>query len=291
MLSLLRKLFRRVPDLPPVALVALETTPRFLSKTQIALAVSKAIGRVFPVEEVLEEAPEKHRFTVDGYELTFVSRFGPYIPKNRGPHPDLRIQTVLERHESALLLDAWAAPEGKTREEGTDLMGRILIEIADETTVGIFCFHTQRLNPFDEELAEMFRGGQAAEAMATYTADGVSTIAIDDKRMIAAIAEARRRWPEFVEAFTNRSSPDAAFMIKAPFGEGDQVEHLWIEIERADNSSASGIVQSRPLWLARPRFGDEVTVPVEQLTDWAFADGGRDGGLFAEAIARQGLKG
>lgn len=273
-----------------MALVALETTPRFLSSAQIAFAVSKAIGADFPVSLVIEEAPEKHRFTVEGYELTFVSRFGPYIPKNRGPHRDLRIQSVLDRHQSALLLDAWAAPDGKVREDGTDLMGRILIELADETTVGVFCFHTQRLNPLDETLAELFRQGKAAEAMETYTADGVSTVASDDERMAAAIAEARQRWPEFVEAFESRCAPDSGYGIKAPFEQGDRIEHLWIEVDRADSISATGKVVSRPIALARPRHGDEVTVKADQITDWAFQDGEKTGGSFSDAIVRGALK-
>jgi uncharacterized protein YegJ (DUF2314 family) len=289
MLNLLRKLFRRGNDLPPVALVALETTPRFLSRAQIATAVSKAIGADFSVESVIEEAPEKHRFTVEGYVFTFVSRFGPYIPKNRAPHKDLRLQAVLDRQESALLLDVWEAPEGRLREESTDLMGRILIEVADETTVGVFCFHTQRLNPLDEILIELFREGRASEAMETYTADGVSTLHADDVRMTEAIAEARRRWPEFVEAFQTRSAPDSGYGIKAPFEQGDRVEHLWIEVDRADAVGATGKVVSRPIALARPRYGDEVTVAANEVTDWAFQDGERTGGSFSDAIVREAL--
>lgn len=272
-----------------MALVALETTPRFLTRAQIANAVAVATGRPYPVESVIEEMPEKHRFTVEGYELTFVARFGPYIPKDRNPSKDLRLQSVLDRHESALLLDCWSAPEGKVREDSTDLMGKILIEIADETTVGVFCFHTQRLNPMDETLVEMLQEGRAGEAMNTYTADGVSNVAADDERMIQAIDEARRRWPEFVAAFNNRQAPDSGFGFKAPFEQGDRVEHLWVEVEQIDDEGATGKVVSRPVALARPRNGDTVTVGRNEISDWAYQDGERTGGSFTDAIVRGAL--
>lgn len=291
MFDRLKRTFRREPepDPHPVALVMLETTPRVLSRGQIAQAVTKATGRDFPVSEVEEGDALHHRIRVDGYVLTFEARPVPYIPKDREPSPNLRIQDLVDRHEAAVLLDCWDAPRGRTREDGTDLMGRILIELADETSIGMYCFHAQRLNPVDEKLVGLFREGHAREAMEGDTSSALAGISTNDAQMAEAIAEARRRWPEFVAAFAVRNDPEG-YGVKAPFRHSDRVEHMWIEVEEATLERVIGRVLNSPLALPRPRQGDRVTVPAGEISDWGYQDGDRRGGGFSDAIVQGAMK-
>ena len=152
--------------------------------------------------------------------------------------------------------------------------------------VGVYCFHTQRLNPVDNALMDLFREGRAYEAMRTATFSSVSGVAATDERMAEAVAEARSRWPEFVAVF-DRRSPGAKFGVKGPFAEGDWIEHMWIEVEEADFARASGRLLSHPYNLNRPRQGDWVTVPAEEVSDWSYVDGEASGGSFSEAVVRE----
>ena len=288
MLDRLKRLFRRKPEpeIDPVALVLLETTPRRLSPGSLAGAIARAIGTSYPAEGVREENPWLHRANVEGYEFTFEARPVPYIPKDREPPEDARLAETIDRHEAAVLLDCWAAPPGREREDSTDLMGRILGELFDETSVGVYCFHTQRLNPVDNALIDLFREGRAYEAMRTATFSSVSGVAATDERMAAAIAEARSRWSEFLAAF-DRRSPVAKFGVKGPFAEGDWIEHMWVEVEEADFARASGRLLSHPYNLSRPRQGDWVTVAAAEISDWSYIDGEASGGSFSEAVVRE----
>ena len=287
MFERLKRLFRRDADLQPVALVLLETTARLLTKAQIAEAVSKAIGGSYLDKDVRRERPDLHRFWVEGYEFTLETRPRPYIPRDREPHSDLTLREVVARHEAAILLDAWAAPPGRTREDGTDLMGRILVEIADETSVGVYCFHTQRINPVDGILTAMLREGRGREAMESATFSMFSGVRSGDSRMVEAIAEARMRWPEFVAAFDRRRSPDAGFGVKAPFRDGEHVEHMWIDVEEVDFEEAKGRLLSRPFALSRPKQGEQVTVSAGEISDWSYQDGEARGGGFTSAVIKE----
>jgi hypothetical protein len=48
----------------------------------------------------------------------------------------------------------------------------------------------------------------------------------DDPRMVAAVAEARQRWPEFMAAFQARKSADQVLAIKARCAEGEEEEFM-----------------------------------------------------------------
>ncbi len=287
MFDRLKRPFRREPDLDPVALVSLDTVRRTLSQIEIARAVATAIGRPFPEAGVWRERPDLYRFRVAGYEFTLETRSGPYIPRDRKPHPDFTLRAIVARHEAAILLDCWAAPPGKERKDATDLMGRIVVELCDETSLGIFCFHTQRINPLDGTLIAMLREGRGREAMNTATFSTVSGVRSDDTRMADAIARARSHWPEFVAAFDRRCSKDADFRIKTPFSDGSHIEHMWVDVEEVDFEKVKGRLVSRPYALSHPTQGERVSVAAEEISDWSYRDGDATGGGFTDAIFRE----
>lgn len=288
MLSFLKRLFDRKSSPDPIALVSLETEPRVLTKGHVAQAVSKALGHPFSESEIAEEGPSYHRLTVEGYELTVVARSGPYIPKDGPPHQDLRLRDAIDRHRAAILIDCWKAPAGHERAEAVDAMGKILAELFDETSLAVFCFHTQRLNLVDENLVPMFQEGHALEAMQGITFDPVGDFG-NDARMDAAIEEARRQWPRFEAAFAERTGQEEApYIVKIRFGEGEKSEHMWVEVHEIEGDLIKGVLLNEPFYLARPKKGQIVTMPQENVSDWAYpAENGVEG-LFTEAIARGG---
>lgn len=285
MLSLVKRLFgRKAPD--PVALIGLESRQRILTRGHLAQAIAKALGRTVSEAEIREEKPSYHRITLDGYELTIVAHPAPYLPKEGPPHHDLRLRDAIDRHEAAIVIDIWTAPAGHQRTEAIGLAGRILAELFDETSLAVFCFHTQLLNIVNETLVTMFREGRALEAMQSMTFDPIGDFS-NDARMDAAIEKARVRWPEFLTTFAARTGQEQGpFIVKMRFGAGDKAEHMWVEVQSIDGDQITGTLMNEPFYLARPRKGQTVTRPQSEVSDWAYPTGDGVEGFFTEAIAR-----
>ncbi|RYG38024.1 DUF2314 domain-containing protein [bacterium] len=285
MFGFLKRIFAPEPTPDPVALVILQTTPRLLTRGHLSQALTRALGRPFAEDSIAEETPIRHRFTVEGYELTVLSAPSPYFPKDQ-PQTELRLNDAIERHQAAILIDCWTAPPERSREDGTDLMGQLAAELLDETSLAVYCFHTQRLNIVDENLVSMLREGRAMEAMSTATFDPVIGIGGEDERMNAAIEEARQRWPEFVHGFSNPSKgADEPFLIKARFEWGEHVEHMWVKPDKVSLEGFEGNLENDSLYNGRLRKGTIVSATVAEVSDWAFLQDGEMVGLFTESLA------
>lgn len=111
----------------------------------------------------------------------------------------------------------------------------------------------------------------------------------DDPRMLAATAEARRRWPEFVAEFNNKQ-PDAAYAVKIPFkvGATNNTEHMWIQVVAINGSSIVGTLDNEPTQNVRYKVGDRVMTTVGEIEDWMVGRGEGDlKGLFTLPVLEQ----
>ena len=288
MLGFLKRLLRRDPpgglpnddDLPPVAIVLLLTEPRVLTRAHVAHALGQSLESDVPESEVGEDWPGRFRVTAEGYALTVLATGQPYLPKDKAPPADLRLRNVIERHEAAILIDAWTAPEGRTREDSTGVMGRLAAALSDDTTLGYYAFHLQRLHALDDDVLAGLAGGRAMETLDSGSNDAIIGVRTGDGEMAAAIAEAQRRWPEFVSSLDAGEGDPETYIVKAGFGEGENLEHMWFVCDGADEHGAQGVLTSDPFWLPRPRKGDRVRVGVETVSDWLYVapQNGREGG-------------
>jgi uncharacterized protein YegJ (DUF2314 family) len=104
--------------------------------------------------------------------------------------------------------------------------------------------------------------------------------------MEVAVAEARRRWPEFVEAFTRPRPGQKSFAVKAPVRDGDELEFAWIQVSRLDGDVIEGILDNEPVRLRNVKIGDTLRVTVGDLNDWIFVDGESLIGGFTLRIVR-----
>lgn len=84
--------------------------------------------------------------------------------------------------------------------------------------------------------------------------------------------QARERWPEFVQAFETRT-PAATFAVKAQIREEDQVEALWLKVERLEGDRIFGTLDGDPTLLRRIRRWDRVQVELDDLVDWLYSEG------------------
>lgn len=119
----------------------------------------------------------------------------------------------------------------------------------------------------------------------------------DDEPMMPAVNladaahKARKRLPEFEKAFQERT-PKQKFSIKAPFDSGEEVEHLWLDVDRVSEKYINGKVATQPSKV-RAELGEEFSIEKSEVEDWMYEDvnGKRVGGFAMDAaIKREPVK-
>jgi uncharacterized protein YegJ (DUF2314 family) len=95
----------------------------------------------------------------------------------------------------------------------------------------------------------------------------------DDPAMKTAVAEARRRLPEFENLFTRRSAAaDKPYIVKAPFTSGDEKEFIWVSVESIKGEAFEGRLLNQPLRLPDFEERQQVTVNRHDIIDWLCPD-------------------
>ena len=114
----------------------------------------------------------------------------------------------------------------------------------------------------------------------------VVQLGADDPGLVAAAAEAKRRWPEFVAAFNeHRPGRKCAVKYAAPIkGGGD--EQIWIMVTALGSGTISGTLGNDPVEDIGLKLGDAVTIQTGDVKDWLFTDGQSMTGGFSIATLR-----
>lgn len=109
----------------------------------------------------------------------------------------------------------------------------------------------------------------------------------DDKHMAQAVQKARNTTKKFIAALRSPKNNQSRFAIKKPFIEGDKVEHLWVNEVTFDGKMFHGKVDNEPVDIKAVRLGDEVSVRLEEISDWMYVqDGKLVGGYTICAVCR-----
>ena len=286
--SWLKGLFGRRPpaDSFVVALVALFSQPRAVEPATLLAAIARGFGEA-PTD--VEGEGNEARFTLDGVRLRAYGVPAPYLAPGAdqaakaGEFSELRLRAAFAEHRSWYAVDALSGDE----EAGYAVAGRLMAELLDETALAVLAPGAGG-TPVDDDVRQAFREGRAGELVKYVHYDAIRGVERTDARMVEAIAEARRRWPEFAAAFAARGADSSRFIVKRPFGEGDQIEHMWIEVERIDGDRVAGKLISQPFFLPRPRQGDTVEADPSEISDWAYFGPEGRVGSFSEAVVNGG---
>jgi uncharacterized protein YegJ (DUF2314 family) len=111
----------------------------------------------------------------------------------------------------------------------------------------------------------------------------VVQLGADDPGLVAAAAEAKRRWPEFVAAFNeHRPGRKCAVKYSAPI-KGGGAEHIWIMVTALGSGTISGTLGNNPVEDIGLNLGDAVTIQTGDVKDWLFTDGQAMTGGFSIA--------
>ena len=187
---------------------------------------------------------------------------------------EARVRTAILEHRAWISCDLISWMDDDSDEAGADvLIGKLLAEFADSNCMAVVDLLDHSIYPFlEDETEKALRSGNPRLALEELPYDPVITIACDDPEMQAAVQTARDRWPEFVQAFEQRSKGQH-FAMKGRFTEADFVEFMWVTVTAIEGEFILGVLDSDPADLSSLQSGDCVRMGLEDLNDWMFLSG------------------
>lgn len=128
--------------------------------------------------------------------------------------------------------------------------------------------------------AVAFAGGAMAAPPAPADRPDIINFDSADAKMNAAIAEAKRTFPDFLTAYRSGTYDADSFVFKYPLG---GFEHIWVSFDRIEGDTLVGRLANVP---EQPgfRIGQQVRVPVADISDWAYR--GTDGVIVGHRTTR-----
>ena len=201
---------------------------------------------------------------------------------------DRRLREAVEDHKAWISVDAWDGNANK--EETYDVLGKVIAALAGPDVRAIVAPEINGVNEFDPILLPRLSGGNPLEIFEHPTFAPVIN-ASNGEQMEAAIAEARNRWPEFSRIFQSRIVEEGKpFIVKAPFTEGEETEHMWLTVDAIEGDMITGTLANQPHRLLDYHEGQQVTVKATELTDWLCVgpDGGPLGGWTNKVLNGEG---
>jgi uncharacterized protein YegJ (DUF2314 family) len=252
-----------------------------LSDEALHAAVTRVWGR--DVREDLNEHIVHGATTsivkFDGMVLLLSNVGKPYCPAEYleqalDEFPEMRQKKVVREHKAFLTIDLMKPknPAKNVKEACYQRMARLAAEFVDNNCLGVYVPETGHLRPYDDDVIKALRSNQPLKEIEEWGTPPVNMFDDDDPRLRGAVVEARRRWPEFLQAFELRS-PDQVFSVKAPFTDGDHTEWMWVIVSSIDHETVEGVLGNTPVDVRNLRENDAVTVRTAEIGDWVYQRG------------------
>jgi uncharacterized protein YegJ (DUF2314 family) len=123
------------------------------------------------------------------------------------------------------------------------------------------------------------------------SSDPIVKFSEDDVEMNNAIRQAQETLPLFIKALQSPTDTQTAFLVKArfPYDEPDNYEHMWINELAYTGDVFEGTLANEPVYVTEIRFGDRVTVKIEDISDWMIIDDHRMLGGFTLHVIRNNM--
>ena len=205
--------------------------------------------------------------------------------------PDLRLRRAILDHRAWISVDFMGkAEDKKAKADAYRTIGKLMTALGGENCLAIYCPELQRCNEFDKSLPEKLRSDDPLALFGTPTSPPIAKVDSEDPRLIAATAEARRRWPEFVAAFEADPRKHDFFFVKMEFREGDKSEFMWVSVTDIDGDTIHGVLNNSPDRLKDVVEGQKVRVGVTGLSDWLYGSGENMMGGFTMKVMEDALK-
>ncbi|HEY1173034.1 MAG TPA: DUF2314 domain-containing protein [Verrucomicrobiae bacterium] len=196
---------------------------------------------------------------------------------------ELRLRKVIREHRAWLSVDLLRVGNLPERTTAYRQIAHLVAELAGDDCLAVYCPESGHLNLFDNSLIDELRSENPLEVFQKLTHLPIIQVDGEDPEMVAAVAEARRRWPEFVSAFGQRQL-EQSFAIKAPITRNGNTEFIWVSVDKIEGDQIHGRLDNDPGDLGELKAGDKVTVTVAELNDWVFSKGEDMTGLFTTKV-------
>lgn len=288
---------------PLVSLVLLLKEPMHLDATILARIASKAWdAEVQTIDETGDD--DSGVSFVGGDSPHFIGSHGggffaihnfdqPYfedVENIANAVTELRRQKAIREHTAWVSCDLihWLEPSGELG-EAYRLIARLLCELLDDNCLAIIDPEAQQVFLNDPETESKLRSPDPRAALQESYYVPVIAVAPDDPRMLAAVAEARSRFEEFVTAFEQREESGIEFFVKSPFSENDVTEFMWLKVEAIENGVIYGSLGNDPNDIPSLREGSRVTAKTGELNDWIIQPPSGDfiGGFTIHVLSEQ----
>jgi uncharacterized protein YegJ (DUF2314 family) len=198
----------------------------------------------------------------------------PYVPdpdKAAAGIVDGRLSRLLAAHQTWFSCDALGVDQDTPDDEVQDwyrYLGKLCAELIDDNCLAIFLPDCDQMFEYDTNTAARLRAGDVRAALDDGRQSPVINIPDSDPRMVAAVAEARRRWPEFVAAFETRAGKN--FSAKIPITRQGNTEFIWLEVTAMEHDIVYGTLGNEPMNLPGLKLGSRVKAKLEKLNDWCY---------------------
>lgn len=290
--SWLKSLFSRTKQEGPIAFVWLLREPRTLDAATVRRVVEQTLDVEIPPEPGEDAArfvmgePPSMMVKVDEHLLLVNCVPAPYIDRPEKAAEavgELRLKKVIREHQAWMSVDLFGEYEGEALAEGHRIIARLAAAFADDSCMALYQSRSGRLIPYAPELLEALRSPDPLAALGWEVAPVVQ-ISEDDPRMKAAVEEARRRWPEFVQAFQHPAPNQSNFAVKLPITDGRNTEFIWVAVTSIQEDEILGDLANEPVDLGFMKLGDRVRGKLADLNDWAYLEDGEMIGGFTSKV-------
>jgi len=102
------------------------------------------------------------------------------------------------------------------------------------------------------------------------SADRTIRVEEDDAEMKAAINKARESLPRFWQSFEHPQPGETNFALKVKITDPHGTEHFWASNLERKNGKIMGTIDNDPNIVRRVKFGDRITIPEEDISDWTY---------------------
>lgn len=286
----------------PISVVMLRSTARRISEAD----VRSAFRRVHRRDPQIQKIPFDP--TTDGWLLIDEDLPAIAIIDSRRMYADKAdMENAARKHEHAVPRNAlinhtaWVSVDAmgvnasiskEARAKVYSLLAPIAAELLDDQCMLLYLPAEDRIAEPGTQSEAMLREGRIAELFSDDDLHApLFQTSKEDEHINRAMDEARARLPEFCAAW-ERLGAKTKGMVKGRFPTGDasESEFIWVSVRSMTDAGFEGTIENNPVAPNIPKKGATVTVPLEDVVDWAYLDEQeKPHGLFVDRIlmARQ----
>jgi uncharacterized protein YegJ (DUF2314 family) len=188
---------------------------------------------------------------------------------------ELRLRRAVLDHEAHISVNLLNYPEDTDEDEAARMIGKMTSAIGwSPATLAVVCPLIEHVRVWDKNVRKALRTEHPVTALTQTPPSKVPVVPGDanDADLKAATEEARRRWPEFAQAFAVKKT-EQIFAVKSPFKDGELTEFMWIKVLKIEDEFLQGVIDNDPVEVKKFKRGTRVRLRAKALTDWMYTDG------------------